>query len=267
MPLIQIDDVQLWYDSAGSGSPIIFVHGYPFNRSLWSDQVAALTDRYQVITVDLRGFGDSSSSESPATMSRMAQDIAKLMDKLGISEATLAGLSMGGYVLLAFYKQFASRVNALVLADTRASADTDEGRKVRAQQAETILAEGIAGTADAMLQKLLTPETVAKRADIVKRVRDMMLKTKPEGAAAALMGMASREDQTGMLPQIKCPTLILVGRTDPITPVADSDLMHQKINNSKLIVIENAAHVSNIEQVEIFNSELEKFLAELNQER
>ena len=266
MPLLQIDDVQLAYDSAGSGSPIIFVHGYPFNRSLWSDQVAVLSDRYRVISVDLRGFGESGGSQSPASMSRMAQDIATLMDKLEISKATLAGLSMGGYVLLAFYKQFASRVSALVLADTRASADTDEGKKVRAQQAETILAEGMAGTADAMLQKLLTPETVAKRADIVKRVRDMMVKTKPEGAAAALLGMARREDQTGLLSQIKCPTLILVGRTDPITPVADSELMHQKIDNSKLIVIENAAHVSNIEQVDIFNSELKKFLGDLNKD-
>ena len=266
MPHLQIDDVQLAYDSAGQGSPVIFVHGYPFNRSLWTDQVDALSNRYRVITVDLRGFGESSSSGSPATMSRMAQDIATLMDKLEIFQATFAGLSMGGYVLLAFYKQFPNRVSALVLADTRASADNDEGKKVRAQQAETILAEGMAGTADAMLQKLLTPETVAKRADIVKRVRDMMVKTKPEGAAAALMGMASREDQTGLLSQINCPTLILVGRSDPITPIADSELMHHEIKNSKLIVIENAAHVSNIEQVNIFNSELKKFLAELNQD-
>jgi 3-oxoadipate enol-lactonase len=265
MPLIQVDDIQLAYDSTGSGAPIIFVHGYPFNRTLWSEQVAALTDGYRVITVDLRGFGESSSSASPATMSRMAQDVAKLMDELDISEATLAGLSMGGYVLLSFYKQFADRVSALVLADTRAGADTDEGKKVRAQQAETILAEGMAGTADSMLQKLLTPETVAKRADIVKRVRDMMVKTKPEGAAAALMGMARREDQTDLLSQIKCPTLILVGRTDPITPVANSELMHQKIDDSKLIVIENAAHVSNIEQVDKFNAELKTFLAELSQ--
>jgi pimeloyl-ACP methyl ester carboxylesterase len=266
MPHLQIDDVQLAYDSTGQGSPIIFVHGYPFNRSLWSDQVDALSDRYRVITVDLRGFGESSSSDSPATMSRMAQDISRLLDKLEISQATFAGLSMGGYVLLAFYKQFANRVSALVLADTRASADNEEGKKVRAQQAETILAEGMAGTADAMLQKLLTPETVAKRAEIVKRVRDMMVKTKPEGAAAALMGMAGRDDQTDLLSQIHCPTLILVGRTDPITPVADSELMHHKIKNSKLIVIENAAHVSNIEQVDIFNSELKKFLAELNRD-
>ena len=264
MPLIQIDDIKLAYDSTGSGSPIVFVHGYPFNRTLWNDQVAALSDRYRVITLDLPGFGESSIPDGTATMSRMAQDVAKLMDKLDISEATLAGLSMGGYVLLSFYKQFAHRVSALVLADTRASADTEEGKKVRAQQAETILEEGMAATADSMLPKLLTPETVAKHADIVKRVRDMMVKTKPEGAAAALHGMASREDQTDLLSKIKCPTLILVGRTDPITPVADSELMHQKIEGSKLIVIENAAHVSNIEQVDQFNAGLKTFLGELN---
>ena len=260
MPLIQIDDIELAYDSTGSGAPIILVHGYPFNRSLWTDQVAVLSGKYRVISVDLRGFGESSGSEAPASMSRMAQDLALLMDHLEISEAALVGLSMGGYVLLSFYKQFPNRVTALVLADTRASADSEEGKKVRAEQAKTILAEGMAATADAMLPKLLTPETVAKRVDIVKRVRDMMLRTKPEGAAAALMGMANREDQTELLPQINCPTLILVGRADPITPVADSELMQQKIKSSELHVIERAAHVSNIEQVEEFNDSLVTFL-------
>jgi 3-oxoadipate enol-lactonase len=264
MPQIQIDDIQLAYESTGSGSPIVLVHGYPFNRSLWNDQVSALSDRYQVIRVDLRGFGESSSSSSPATMGRMAQDVAQMLDALQIQEAAFGGLSMGGYVLLSFYKQFPKRVRALVLADTRASADTEEGKKVREQQAEKILAEGIAGTADAMLPKLLTPETVAKRADIVKRVRDMMVKTKPEGAAAALLGMASREDQTSLLSQINCPTLILVGRDDPITPVADSTLMNEQIPGSKLIVIDNAAHVSNIEQVAKFNLELTTFLNHSN---
>ena len=129
----------------------------------------------------------------------------------GNSQAVIGGLSMGGYVALAFYKQFPSRVRALVLADTRAQADTEEAKQTRAQQAEKALAEGMAGIADAMLPKLLTPETVSKHPEIVKRVRDMMLKTKPQGAAAALRGMAERDDQTELLPKISVPTLILVG--------------------------------------------------------
>jgi pimeloyl-ACP methyl ester carboxylesterase len=193
-------------------------------------------------------------------MNRMAQDVAALLDHLEISRAVVGGLSMGGYVALAFYKEFPSRVRSLILADTRAPADTEEGKQTRHQQAEKALAEGMAGIADSMLPKLLTPETVSKRPDLVKRVRDMMLKTKPEGAAGALLGMAEREDQTALLSQISCPTLILVGREDPITPVADSEKMHREIAGSRLVVIENAAHVSNLERTDQFNEELMRFL-------
>ena len=195
-------------------------------------------------------------------MDRMAQDVALLLDHLGISRAVIGGLSMGGYVALAFYKQFPSRVRALILADTRAQADTEEGKQTRAQQAQKALAEGMAGIADAMLPKLLTPDTVSKRPEIVKRVRDMMLKTKPEGTVAALLGMAQRDDQTQLLPQISSPALIIVGAEDAITPVADSEKMHKAIAGSRLVVLENAGHVSNLERTEQFNQHLLDFLRE-----
>jgi pimeloyl-ACP methyl ester carboxylesterase len=196
-------------------------------------------------------------------MNEMAQDVATLLDQLGIVRATIAGLSMGGYVALALYKQFPSRVKALILADTRAQADTEEAKQTREQQAKKALDEGMAGIADTMLPKLLTPETVSKRPEVVKRVRDMMLKTKPEGAAAALRGMADRDDHTDMLPKITVPSLILVGAEDAITPVADSEKMHQAIAGSRLVVLENAGHVSNIERTEQFNEALLGFMKEL----
>jgi 3-oxoadipate enol-lactonase len=242
----------------------VLLHGYPFNRSLWTEQVSALSHSYRVITPDLRGLGESDSRPGAATMNRMAQDVAELLDRLEISRAVVGGLSMGGYVALAFYKQFPSRVRALVLADTRAQADTEEGKQTRLQQAEKALAEGMAGISDSMLPKLLTPETVSKRPELVKRVRDMMLKTKPEGAAGALLGMAERDDQTRLLSQISCPALILVGREDPITPVQDSEKMHREIAGSRLVIIDNAAHVSNLERTEQFNDELVRFLNSLS---
>jgi 3-oxoadipate enol-lactonase len=260
MSFIRVDDIQLAYTDSGLGQPVVLLHGYPFNRSLWTEQVSALSNSYRVITPDLRGLGESDATPGAATMNRMAQDVAALLDDLEISRAVVGGLSMGGYVALAFYKQFPSRVRALFLADTRAQADTDEGKQTRHQQAEKALAEGMAGIADSMLPKLLTPETVSKRPELVKRVRDMMLKTKPEGAAAALLGMAQRDDQTELLAQIACPTLILVGREDPITPIADSEKLHREIAGSRLTVIENAAHISNLERTEQFNEELLRFL-------
>lgn len=260
MSFVGIDDIQLAYTDTGLGLPVVLLHGYPFNRSLWNEQVSALSNSYRVITPDLRGLGESDASPGPVTMNRMAQDVAALLDQLEISRAVIGGLSMGGYVALAFYKQFPSRVRALVLADTRAQTDTEEGKQTRLQQAEKALAEGMAGIADAMLPKLLTPETVSKRPEVVKRVRDMMLRTKPEGAAGALLGMAERDDQTSLLSQITCPALIMVGQEDSITPVADSEKMHREIAGSRLVVIENAAHVSNLERTEQFNEELIRFL-------
>lgn len=264
MSFISVDDIHLAYTDTGLGQPVVLLHGYPFNRSLWTEQVSALINSCRVITPDLRGLGESDSRPGAATMSRMAQDVAELLDHLEISRAVVGGLSMGGYVALAFYKQFPSRVRALILADTRAQADTEEGKQTRFQQAEKALAEGMAGIADSMLPKLLTPETVSKRPEIVKRVRDMMLKTKPEGAAGALLGMAERDDQRPLLSQIACPALILVGREDPITPVHDSEKMHREIAGSRLVVIDHAAHVSNLERTEQFNDELVQFLNSLS---
>ena len=260
MSLIRIEDIQMAYTDTGVGRPIVLLHGYPFNRSLWNEQVAALSTTYRIIVPDLRGFGESESSHGPVTMNHMAQDVAQLLDHLEISRAVVGGLSMGGYVTLAFYKQFPSRVRALVLADTRAQADTEEAKQTRAQQAEKALSEGMAGIADAMLPKLLTPETVSKRPEIVKRVRDMMLKTKPEGAASALLGMAERDDQTELLSRITAKTLIIVGAEDAITPVADSEMMHNAIAGSSLVVLENAGHVSNLERTGEFNEALMDFL-------
>jgi 3-oxoadipate enol-lactonase len=262
MTLIRLNNIQMAYTDTGIGRPLVLIHGYPFNRSLWDEQVAALSNSYRVIVPDLRGFGESDSSAGPSTMSKMAQDVALLLDHLQISQAVIGGLSMGGYVVLAFYKQFPSRVRAMLLADTRAQDDTEEGKQTRAQQAEKALSEGMAGLADAMLPKLLTPETVSKRPEAVKRVRDMMLKTKPDGAAAALLGMAEREDLTLFISQITVPTLIIVGSEDPITPVADSEAMHRAIEGSRLVVLDKASHVSNIEQAEQFNKVLERFLKE-----
>jgi 3-oxoadipate enol-lactonase len=260
MPSINVGDIQLAYTDTGLGQPVVLLHGYPFNRSLWNEQVNALSNSFRVITPDLRGMGESEATQGPATMNRMAQDVAALLDHLEISRAVVGGLSMGGYVVLAFYKQFPSRVRSLILADTRAQADTEEGKQTRFQQAEKARAEGMASIADSMLPKLLTPETVSKRPDLVKRIRDMMLKTKPEGAAGALLGMAERDDQTSLLAQISVPTLILVGREDSITPVADSEKMHREIAGSRLVVLENAAHVSNLERTEQFNEEVTRFL-------
>lgn len=252
--------VEIAYDDVGSGPSVVLLHGYPFNRSMWSDQVEELRKHHRVIVPDLRGHGESAVTPAPATMQSMASEVAGLLESLNISRATIGGLSMGGYVALAFYRLFPLRVRSLVLADTRAQGDTEEVKQNREQQAEKALNEGMEGIADGLLPKLLAPETVTKHPEIVKQLRAMMAETNPEGAAAALRGMASRQDQTSFLSRIIAPTLILVGSEDAITPVADSELMHREIGGSRLQIIEGAGHVSNLERPEEFNAALVKFL-------
>ncbi|MBV9211128.1 MAG: alpha/beta fold hydrolase [Acidobacteria bacterium] len=247
------------FDLAGEGLPFVLLHGFPFNRSMWRAQLEALSKSYRIITPDLRGQGESGLS-GLATMKEMASDVAALLDELEIERAVVGGLSMGGYVTLAFHQLFPERVRALVLADTKAQADTDEARKVREEQALKILREGMSAIADAMLPKLLAKETLEEQAQTVARVREMILTTQPQGAAAALRGMAAREDSCHLLPQINVPTLVIVGSEDMITPPELAREMQSAIRGSRLEIIEGAAHVSNLERPSEFNHALKTFL-------
>ena len=260
MSVARVRGIELAYDDTGAGLPLVLLHGFPFNRSLWREQAEALGDTYRVIKPDLRGHGETGVTKGAATMEEMARDVAALLDELGVERAALGGLSMGGYVAFEFYRLFPRRVSALILADTRPQADTEEAKRNRAELAERARREGMRAVADAMLPKLLARATHEGRPEIVGRVREMILTTDPEGAAAALAGMAGRRDQTELLADIKAPALILVGSEDQITPPSDAELMHREIRDSRLEVIAGAGHVSNLEGADDFNRALRNFL-------
>lgn len=258
-----IRGIEIGFDDEGKGSPVVLLHGYPFNRTMWRDQLEELKTHHRVIVPDLRGHGETTATPGVATMEDMAGDVAALLESLEVTRPVIGGLSMGGYVAFAFSRLFPLQVRSLVLSDTRAQGDTEEGKQNREQQAQKALSEGMEAIADGLLPKLLAPETVSKRPDTVKRVRDMIVATKPEGAAAALHGMAQRQNQNPFLSHIIAPTLILVGSEDALTPVADAELMHREIGGSRLKIIEGAGHVSNIERPEEFNRTLVEFLSEV----
>lgn len=247
------------------GTAIVLLHGYPFNRSMWSDQVEFLSARgYRGVAPDLRGLGETKATGPVSTMDEMARDVAALMDQLEIDRAVICGLSMGGYVAFEFAHLFPNRVRALMLAGTRAPADNEQEKLVREQQAQRIMADGMNGIAEATLPKLLSPRTLAEKPEVVAQVREMILRSDPHGAAAAQRGMAVRRDYSGDLANIDSPALIIVGREDPIRPVADAEFMHRMIANSRLEIIEDAAHMTNMEQPEVFNRALLKFLENLH---
>lgn len=260
MSKASVRGIELVYDNVGSGPAVLLLHGYPFNRSMWREQADALKANYRVITPDLRGLGESSATQEPATMDKMAEDVAALLDELQVERAVLGGLSMGGYVAFAFYSRFQTRVRALILADTRPQADTDEAKRDRLSQAQKILKEGMESIADDFMKKVLTPATLYQRPEITERVRAMIVTTKPQGAASALRGMAARRDQTDLLPEIAAPTLIIVGNEDRLTPPRDAELMHKEVRGSRLEIIEGASHLSNLEQPEKFNRAVKDFL-------
>jgi 3-oxoadipate enol-lactonase len=196
-------------------------------------------------------------------MGEMAEDVAALLDTLHVERAVLGGLSMGGYVAFEFFRSFPRRVRALVLADTRPQADTGEGRRTREETAQRALRDGMGPIADSMLPKLLSAATREREPEVVERVRAMILGTKPAGAAAALRAMAVRRDQTDLLPSIDVPTLIIVGSEDQLTPPSDAEVMNAKIKHARLVRIEGAAHLSNVERPEEFNRALGDFVGGL----
>jgi 3-oxoadipate enol-lactonase len=260
MSKASVNGIEMAYDdTGGSGTALVLLHGFPFDRSMWRGQAEAVGEEFRVVAPDLRGLGETPVGDE-VSIEGMAEDVSALLDELGLGRVVLGGLSMGGYVAFEFFRKFTERVRALVLADTRPQADTEEGRRTREETAQRALKEGMAPIVESMLPKLLSAETRERGGEVLERARALMLGTSPEGAAAALRAMAARRDQTDLLPSINVPTLIIVGGEDTVTPPADAEAMHAKIEGSRLVVVEGAGHLSNVERPEQFNRALVEFL-------
>ena len=263
MSRLSLPGINLAYDDAGDGPVIVLLHGFPFDRSMWREQIGFLArSGFRALAPDLRGLGETEGAGEITAMDQMARDVAALMDHLDIDRAVICGVSMAGFVTFEFVHLFPSRVSALILAGTRAPADNEPERKVREQQAERVLNEGMSFVADATLPKLLATRTLAEKPEVVARVREMILRTSPQGAAAAQRGMAARRDYSNGLVNINVPALIVAGREDSIRPVADAEFMHSRIRTSRLEIVADAAHLTNLEQPEIFNRAMLSFLLE-----
>src|SRR5882757_8473822 len=178
------------FDDLGTGGVVVLIHGFPFNRSMWREQIESLIARdFRVVAPDLRGLGDNKSDDEVATMADMARDIAALMDRLKIDRATICGLSMGCYVAFEFIRLFPARVGALVLCGPRAQGPDDAERKSRAEQAQRVLSEGMQFAVASISTMLLAQKTLTEKPEVVTRVSDMVLNTDPRGAAAAQRGL------------------------------------------------------------------------------
>ncbi len=257
---VEVNGIKIDCRDEGEGLPVIFVHAFPLNQTMWDDQVAALRETCRAITLDLRGFGRSGFASGPHSIEQMASDVRGLMKALEIDSAVLVGLSMGGYISLAFYRNYPQCLRAMVLADTRASSDTEDARERRIKSAEKAEREGSGVIADDLVPMLLGRSTLSTRPDLIARTREMIEANSPVGIAAAQRAMASRRDSTDLLAAMNIPVLVIVGSEDSLTPVAEAETMHRAIRGSHLQVIEGAGHLSNLEQPPQFDAALCEFI-------
>jgi len=222
-----------------------------------------LTTRgFRAIAPDLRGYGETTVVPGVTTLDQFASDLGRLLDHLKLDVVTLIGLSMGGQIVMECYRLFPQRVGRLVLCDTSARAETEEGRKIRVEMAERLIREGMRPYALEVLPKMIAPYNIQALPQVAEHVLDMMLATSPVGAAAALRGRAERPDYLEILGRVAVPTLVIVGADDEFTPVAEAHMIHEQIDGSELLVIERSAHMPNLEQEHHFNEGLMRFLKE-----
>jgi pimeloyl-ACP methyl ester carboxylesterase len=257
--IAEVNGLSLAYDDVGSGLPIVFLHAFPLDRSMWAPQVGALVPHGRCVAPDFRALG-ATPAAPPYSMDQYADDVAALLDALGAPPAVVVGLSMGGYVAFAFWRRHRGRVRALVLADTRSGADTDDGREKRRRLIEVARARGSATVAEMQIASMVGETTRARRPDVVETVRAMMAAAPVEGIVGALEAMMARPDSASTLPTIDVPVLIVVGEEDALTPPAEARAMHERIRGSRLEVISGAGHVSNLEQPSAFNHLVSEFV-------
>lgn len=258
---LRVAGAEIAYEVRGKGPAVLFLHAFPLGMFMWDAQAEALRQSHTVVRFDDRGFGASPPGDALLTMERIADDAAALLDDLGIARAVVAGCSMGGYAALAFVRRHPDRLRGLVLQDTRAGADNEEGRKGRAELAEKVLREGAQAAADAFLPRLLGRTTQETRKDLVEALRARILATSPRGIADALAGLAARADSTPTLREVRVPTLVVVGEEDVLTPPAEAEALAAGIAGAQLEIVPRAGHLANLEAPAAYDQALARFLA------
>ncbi len=260
----EVNNFGLSYDDIGSGdTPIIFLHGYPFDKTMWEGQLQFLRSSYRVIALDIRGFGASRDETSSLSIDMFADDLIAFMNKLEIEKVILCGLSMGGFIALNAQARFPDRFEALILCDTQCIADTSEVKAKRYKTIDDITANGPAEFNEGFIKSVFHKDSLTQKPEIVEAVRSVVFANSQQIIINGLKALAERSETCSTLGSITLPTLIICGRQDVVTPLAQSEYMHEHIKWSLLSIIEDAGHVSNLEQPYAFNKILFDFLTSL----
>jgi pimeloyl-ACP methyl ester carboxylesterase len=259
MSVLRIRGARIAFEDLGTGDPVLFIHGHPFNRSMWKAQAAFFADRYRLLLPDLRGYGESDGEGTRNMLDEMALDLAHLLDALHIDKAVLCGLSMGGQIALDFYRMFPARVRALVIADSDARGETPESLQRRMALAANIDRIGMRQYTDEHIHEYIAPASLKNKA-VYDHLYGMMTTTRASAAVAAHRGRAERRDHLDVLDRVAVPTLLVVGSEDFFTPEPVMALMRERIPGARLVSIPGAGHLPNMENPGAFNEALDVFL-------
>jgi pimeloyl-ACP methyl ester carboxylesterase len=261
---INIGAIDLNVEVCGSGRPLLLVHGFPLDHTMWQGQIQGLGDSCQVIAPDLRGFGKSDVTAQTVSMQQFADDLCNLLTVLGIhARVTFCGLSMGGYIAWEFYSKYAERLHSLILCDTRAAADADDLKQTRMETATRVLGAGPQFLVEGMIPKLFCERTRQANRTIVDATRQVMLQTNPVGIAAALRGMAQRPDAAALLAHINVPTTVICGQFDVISPPSEMRAIADAIPNAQFVQISNAGHLAPLENPDDVNRAIRGWMSDL----
>jgi 3-oxoadipate enol-lactonase len=257
-----VNNVSVNYNDSGPANKpiVIFIHGFPFDKSMWDFQLESLEENYRVIAYDVRGFGKSEAGNANFSIDLFADDLIHLMDELEIDDAIICGLSMGGYIALNAIERFPDRITGLILSDTQSTADTGESKEKKMKAIEKIETNAIQEFAEDSVKNLFAALSFTTKREEIAMIKDVILKTSEETLVKTLNVLADRKDTTIKLNDINVPTLIIVGKKDIVTPPEKSVLLNEKIKNSALELIDYAGHLPNLENPADFNWHLKRFL-------
>lgn len=262
---ITINETSISYTDDGlQDSPaIFFIHGFPLNKSMWESQVTLLERHFRVVTYDLRGHGDSELGSESLSIDLFSDDLIRLMDELEIKTGIVCGLSMGGYIALNAIQKYPDRFDALILCDTQCNADTADTMEKRMSDIDYIKKNGVKEYAEKSVHNLFMPESLDNRSQELESVKKMIKEIPVATLTRTLRALADREETCDKLSQINVPVLIMTGEKDNITPPAKGQFMQNNIKNSELKIIEQAGHLSNLENADQFNEYLMSFVDSL----
>ena len=241
MKKIKLNGIELAYERRGKGMPLVLIHGYPLDHSIWNETISQLENDFDLILPDVRGFGESSTVDAPYTLSDIANDLAALLDSLGVERTTLAGHSMGGYIALAFAKAFPERVTGLALVSSQTASDTPERKEGRYKTAADVSQKGVQIVADGMTDKLTPNQSVR---DVI---RPLIAKQSVAGVTGALKAMAEREDLTSFLASFGQPLVLIHGEADELIPVERAREIKSLVPSAYLVELRGGGHMPMME--------------------